>query len=176
MSESELATAVSDLVDAFAESFPNWIRVVIWIGRLNYEGEPTDTSTRLNRVLSYTEAEVVADYHTKMRNVSALYRRIDALTENVDWTQCRIVADRDGKLQIDLVTDEPRRDLEGAGTDPYWRQVHDYLELNREQVNALVERLRSSGDLPGGGEEVGPRGAQLLPPGYMIRDHESIFP
>ena len=128
---------------------------MIWIGRLNYEGEPTDTNTRLNRVLSYTDGEVVADYHTKMRNVSALYRRIDALTENVDWTQCRIVADRDGKLQIDLVTDEPRRDLEGAGTDPYWRQVHDYLELNREQVNALVERLRSSGDLPGGEKRSG---------------------
>ena len=51
---------------------------MIWIGRLNYEGEPTDTNTRLNRVLSYTDGEVVADYHTKMRNVSALYRRIDA--------------------------------------------------------------------------------------------------
>ncbi|OLT41817.1 hypothetical protein BJF86_02035 [Serinicoccus sp. CNJ-927] len=147
--EGELEATVGDIVDAFAESFPNWIRVVIWIGRLKYEGQPTDTNTRLNRVLSYTDGEVVAAYHTKMRTVSALYRRIDAPTEDVDWTQCRIVADRDGKHQIDLVTDEPRRDLEGAGSDPYWDQVHDYLELNRAEVGALVERLRSSGDLPG---------------------------
>ena len=123
----------------------------VWTTR----ARPTDTNIRLNRVLSYTGGEVVADYYTVMRTMSPIYRRIDALTHDVDWAQCRIVADRDGKHQIDLVTDEPPRNLEGAGTDSYWRQVHDYLELNREQVDALVERLRSSGDLPGGEKKRG---------------------
>lgn len=152
MSESELEATVGDIAEAFAESFPNWIRVVVWIGRLDHEGKPTDTNTRLNRVLSYAGGEVVAEYHTVMRTVAPMYRRIDTLTEDVDWTQCRIVADRDGERLIDLVTDQPRRNLEGAGTDPYWNQVHDYLELNRADVDALVQRLRAKGQLPGAEE------------------------
>lgn len=151
MPENELDAHVSDMTATFAQDFPDWIRVVIWVGRLVDGDEPTDTTIRLNRVLSYRDGEVVADYYTGMGTAS-LYRRLDELTQDVDWTQCRIVSDRDGSRQVGLVTDEPRRPLEGSATDPYWHQVDDYVELNRAEVEALVQRLRAKGQLPGAEE------------------------
>ena len=144
----ELDAHVGQMVTAFTQDFPDWIRVVIWVGRLMDGSEPTDTTIRLNRVLSYRGGGVVADYYTGL-GTAPMYRRIDELTQDVDWTQCRIVADRNGARQVQLVKDEPRRQVEGSATDPYWHQVDDYLELNRKEVDALVERLRASGDLPG---------------------------
>ena len=154
MPESDLDAHVGQMVTAFTRDFPDWIRVVIWVGRLMDGSEPTDTTIRLNRVLSYRGGEVVADYYTGL-GTAPMYRLIDELTQDVDWTQCRIVADRDGARQVQLVKDEPRRQIEGSATDPYWHQVDDYLKLNRGEVDALVERLRSSGDLPGGEKKRG---------------------
>lgn len=83
------------------------------------------------------------------------------------WTQLRIEVDRDGQRRIDLITDQPMRPVDSSATDSHWRQVHDYLELNRAELDALVERLRTSGHLPGAATPTERRRGVL---GYLRRD------
>ena len=60
----------------------------------------------------------------------------------------RIEVDRDGARRVDFVTDEPGGAFDNAATDPYWRQVHDYGDLNVKDLEGLVDRLRQQSDLP----------------------------
>ncbi|OLT41819.1 hypothetical protein BJF86_02045 [Serinicoccus sp. CNJ-927] len=150
MSDSELLDLqVEAIVSVLTSDHPQWIRAVAWVGRLqNDDGSPAEGDIYLNRVLCWKDGVVVPEYFTGFGDYDA-YRAISQMTSDVDWTQFRLVADRDGGRQVEFVTDEPRRQVEGSATDPYWHQVDDYLELNREEVDALVGRLRASGDLPG---------------------------
>ena len=137
------------IVDGLTGDHSSWIRVVMWIGRLQQEdGSTAPNNVRLNRVITWDGAQLAAEYG----RTSTAHDAIEALYEaagGVDWTQLRLIADRDGPCSIVAVMDEPRRPEEGAATDPYWRQVHDYLELNQDEVEALVERLQDHGNLPG---------------------------
>ena len=152
---------VEVIVSLVTSEHPLWIRAVVWVGRLqNDDGSPAESDIYLNRVLCWKDGDVVAEYYTGFDDYDA-YRAISQMTSDVDWTQFRLVVDRDGGRQVEFVTDEPRRQVEGSATDPYWRQVHDYLELNRDEVDALVERLRASGDRTGE-EKRGRRGLLSL--------------
>lgn len=144
----ELDEPLDLMVEALTRQHPGWIRVVQWVGRLHENGGPGDADVRPNRVLVWDGAEVRAEYGKNL-GLSSAFRTLAEVTQDVDWTQVRAVTDRDGQGSVVLVTDEPRRSADDAATDPYWRQVHDYLELNRAEVEELVEGLRASGDLPG---------------------------
>ena len=146
---SELDAPLDSMVEALTRQHPGWVRAVQWVGRLHQEdGSPSEADIRLNRVLVWDGEQVRAEYG-KTFGLSAAFTVLDELTSDIAWTQLRAVTDRDGGRVVDLVTDEPCRPADDSATDPYWRQVHDYLELNRPEVDALVARLRASGDLPG---------------------------
>ena len=153
------------IVDGLTGDHSSWIRVVMWIGRLQQEdGSTAPNNVRLNRVITWDGAQLAAEYG----RTSTAHDAIEALYEaagGVDWTQLRLIADRDGPCSVVAVMDEPRRPEEGAATDPYWRQVHDYLELNQDEVEALVERLQDHGNLPG--DRSGQKRAGLL--GWLRR-------
>ncbi|KUG57160.1 hypothetical protein AVL62_15350 [Serinicoccus chungangensis] len=140
---------VEHVVAVLTAEHSQWVRAVAWVGRLqDSAGTPAEGDIYLNRVLCWEDGEVVTKYYTGVDDYDA-YLAISQMTCDVDWTQFRLVADRDGGRQVEFVTNERRRQVEGSATDPYWHQVDDYLELNREEVDALVDRLRDSGDLPG---------------------------
>ena len=92
--------------------------------------------------------QIVADYASGQGAWQA-FRDIEQVTEDVPWTEVRIEVDRDGQRRVEFDTQAPMRSLDDSATDPHWDQVHDYLELNRAEVDTLVARLRASGDLPG---------------------------
>ncbi|WP_157621828.1 hypothetical protein [Serinicoccus hydrothermalis] len=141
---------VETMVSVLTSDHPQWIRAVAWVGRLQEDdGSPAESDIYLNRVICWKDGGVVAEYYTGFDDYEA-YRAIAEASKDVEWTQFRLVADRDGERQVRFVTDEPRRLAEGAATDNYWRQVHDYAQLNGDDLETLVRRLRSTGDLPGG--------------------------
>lgn len=150
--DGELDAVLGQITQGLVRDHPEWVRAVLWIGRLaEKDGSLAPENIRLNRVLTWSnkDDEVHAEYGRTgplFDPIEELYRLVD----DVRWTQIRLVEDRDGQRSFTLITDEPARQEEGSATDPYWQQVHDYLELNRDEVDALVERLHSSGDLPGG--------------------------
>lgn len=149
--DGALEAVLGQITHGLVQDHPGWIRAVLWIGRLTQEdGSLAPHNIRLNRVLTWNaeEDKVRAEYGRTgpvFDAITELYR----LVGEQPWTQVRMVEDRDGERSFTLITDEPARPEEGSATDPYWQQVHNYLDLNREQVDALVDRLRSSGDLPG---------------------------
>lgn len=148
----DLDAVLDELVAKYLEKAPdNWIRLVVWIGRLvDPDGNPALGDIRLNRVITWDGGALGAAY-TKGFGSTVIFDRVEAILQargEAEWTQFRLEQDRDGQRRLHLVTDEPRRPELDAATDPYWRQVHDYLDLHREQLDQLVERLRSSGHLP----------------------------
>lgn len=146
--EETLAPQLDAIVRTLTRGEPRWVRVVFWIGRLeNPDGSPAPANIRLNRIISWTGGEPIATYG-KAFGLSSELETVDEETVQVPWTQMRLSADRDGHRHLKLVTDEPRRQFDDSATDPYWRQVHDYLELNRGDVDVLVQRLRAKGQLP----------------------------
>lgn len=146
-----LDQALDQLVGVLTASHPGWIRVVQWIGRLEEpDGTPAEADIRLNRVLVWDGSQVRAEYGKTLGLPSAVYAAVNDHTADVAWTQLRVVTDRDGAREVELVTDEPRRPEVGSATDPYWDQVHGYLDLHRAEVDALVQRLRAGGQLPEG--------------------------
>ncbi|WP_066640472.1 hypothetical protein [Serinicoccus hydrothermalis] len=146
--QGTLAPHLDEIVATLVRGQPAWIRVMFWVARLaEPDGSPAPAYLRLNRVVSWVDGAAVATYG-KAFGLSDELRAVDDKTATVPWTQLRLVADRDGQRELRLVDDEPRRQFDDSASDPYWRQVHDYLDLNRDQVDALVERLRASGDLP----------------------------
>ena len=149
MDDSDIRERIDELVRVLVANHPEWIRAVAWVGRLQEDdGSPAESDIYLNRVICWKDGDVVAEYYTGFDDYEA-YRAIAEASKDVDWTQFRLVADRDGERQVRFVTDEPRRLAEGAATDKYWRPVHDYAQLNGDDLEALVRRLRDSGDLPG---------------------------
>lgn len=159
---------VEEYVNEITKTQPDWIRLVAWIGRLaEPDGRPAGSSTTVHRIVVHEGAGPRAEYGSTMDAYDA-FRRMELALEDVDWSELRLVADRDGQRDIQVLTDLPLRPEEDSGSDPYWDQVHDYLELNRAEVDALVERLRASGDLPGEAAPAEPRRSGVL--AYFRRD------
>lgn len=145
----ELDTQVDRIVAEYTKELPHWIRVVVWVGRLaEPDGSPAEGNITVHRVLSWDGERVTADYGRGF-GARPAFRDIEQTTAHQDWTELRIEVDRDDQRRIDLITDCSARPVDNSATDPHWRQVHDYLELNRAELDVLVERLRASGDLPG---------------------------
>lgn len=145
----EIAAAdVDEYVTEITKAQPDWIRLVVWVGQLaEPDGSPSGASTKLHRIIVHDAAGVRAE-DGRLMDARDAFKRIEAALEDVGWSELRIVADRDGQRDIEVLA-EPLLPLEDSATDPQWEQVHNYLELNHAEVDALVERLRASGDLPG---------------------------
>lgn len=159
--------SVDQIAAEFTQGHPNWIRMVVWVGRLaERDGAPAGADTSVDQVLSWDGDQVVADYASGQGAHQALHD-IEEATHDVPWTELRIEVDRDGQRRVEFETEQPMRLLDDSATDPHWDQVHDYLELNRAEVDALVERLRASGDLPG---EAAPAASRRGVLGYFRRD------
>lgn len=143
---------IEELTEIYLRKAPaEWIRLVVWVGRLaEPDGSPAPADIKLNRVVTWSNGQLGSAY-TKAFGTSDIYRRLEeelAGTPEAGWTQLRIELDRDGVRRVDFVTDEPRRAFDNAATDPYWRQVHDYVDLNVKDLEGLVDRLRQQADLP----------------------------
>lgn len=160
---------VDEYVTRITQSQPNWIRLVVWVGQLaEPDGSRAGASTEVHRIIVHDDAGVRAEYGRTMDAYDA-FSRIEAALAGVEWSELRLVADRDGQRDIEVVTDQPLRPMEDSATDPYWEQVHDYLELNQAEVDALVDRLRASGDLPGAPAQDSGRGRSGVL-GYFRKD------
>lgn len=148
----QVEQVIEELTEIYLRKAPaEWIRLVVWVGRLaEPDGSPAPADIKLNRVATWSNGQLGSAY-TKAFGTSDIYRRLEeelAGTPETDWTQLRIEVDRDGARRVDFVTDEPRRAFDNAATDPYWRQVHDYVDLNLKDLEGLVDRLRQQADLP----------------------------
>lgn len=158
---------VDEYVTEITKGQPHWIRLVVWVNRLGEpDGSPAGSSTAAHRIIVHDSAGLRGEYGSTMDAYDA-FRRMELTLKDVDWSELRIVADRDGQHDIEVLTNLPLRPEKDSGSDPYWDQVHDYLELNRAEVEALVGRLRASGDLPG---EAGPTEQRRGVLGYFRRD------
>lgn len=163
----ELDAQVDRIVAEYTKELPGWVRVVVWVGRLaEPDGSPAEANVTVHRVLSWDGERVTADYG-RGHGARQAFRDIDEATADRHWTELRIEVDRDGQRKVDLVTDQPMRAVDNSATDPHWRQVHDYLELHQTEVEALVERLRANGNLPG---EAAPAEQRRGILGYFRRD------
>lgn len=176
----DLDPVLDELVEQYLVKAPqNWIRLVVWIGRLvDPDGSPALGDIRLNRVITWAgdgdhaAEEGLGAAYTKGFGTTVIFDRVQALLAargEGDWTQFRLEQDRDGQRRLHLVTDEPRRPELDAATDPYWRQVHDYLQLRRDDLVALVERLRAAGQLPGTPSPSGSPSSKERGPGRYLR-------
>ncbi|QFG69821.1 hypothetical protein [Ornithinimicrobium pratense] len=159
--------SVDQIVAEFTQGHPNWIRMVVWVGRLaEPDRSPAEANVTVHRVLSWDRDRLIAG-HGRGHGARQAFRDIDEATKDVPWTELRIEVDRDGQRRVDLITDRPMRSVDNSATDPHWRQVHDYLDHNRAELDALVERLQASGDLPG---EATPQERSRGALGYFRRD------
>lgn len=153
--------AVADLVAEYTHAQPGWVRVVVWMEQLGEPGQPRAYAT-VHRVIVHDASGLRAEYvRSRDREDRDAFSRVESSLEGVRWHELRIVADRDGGRDV-VVRTEPVRAPDGSVVDPPWELVHDHLELNRPELEALVERLRASGDLPGAGARGSRRGLFAL--------------
>jgi hypothetical protein len=140
----------------------NWMRIVQWAGRLLDD----DGSTA-----GYTDIAVAVTRHGEQLGqeyvLPPLGQGFDAVALDAacagqpeeGWTVLRIELDRDGEQRFDF-SHEEARPLDDSASDEFWQAVHEYLDRNRTEVEALAERLGAGGSLPGGA--AGQRGNGVL--------------
>lgn len=165
---SDVATHVESFVRLYRDSAPEgWVRLVTWVAFLADDDGSVSRSGWTTREIAIVQHGDGPDAleGVQWRPDSQAGFEIQDLDEKLagepeeGWTILRVVIDRDGTYSADF-SHESARPWEDAATDPFFDDVRDYLERNREEVEALVERLREQGDLPGSGGES--RGAGRL--------------
>jgi hypothetical protein len=144
-------------LDAFVDKYrasapPNWIRIVTWSAHLADENGTVDRGMLKQAEIAVvlTPEGITREYfHADSQasfDLDDLEPALDGEPES-GWTMLHIEIDRDGPYRAEFDTG-PARALLDSATDPYWRGVHDYVDLHRDELEQFVERLREQGDLP----------------------------
>jgi hypothetical protein len=135
-----------------ASAPPNWVRIVTWSAHLADEGGNVDRGTRMRvEIAVVLGREGLTGEHFKPDSQAVFdLDDMEAALEGepeAGWTILRLEIDRDGPYRADFDTG-PARPMLDSATDPYWKAVHDYVDLHRSELEEFVERLRVQGDLP----------------------------
>jgi hypothetical protein len=154
------------LADLGASAPTNWIRQVAWQGQLvEADGSSAGVEKEVTVCVTATDAGLGQEYlFGGADGARAMMELQAALADEPEsgWTMLRIEVDRDGERRVEF-SHEAARALDDSSEDTFWDDVHQYLERNRPELEALAARLRESGMLAGT-DEAAPSDPRTLPP------------
>jgi hypothetical protein len=160
--QDELDRAAGFLIDAAPG---HWIRIVLLAGRLVEDDGTLAGFTDVTVAVTWDGTELGQRYVAPPPGQRLDAFALDAASAGQPeegWTVLWMILDRDGGRTFDF-SHEEARPLDDSASDEYWDAAHDYLERNRPELEALADRLRASGRLPGA-DDVTPIDPMTLPP------------